>query len=826
MSLFISRPVRELLGLRADPILARTHSSQEQFIEARRLANLIDETHAAFGVSAGELNALSSFVEVLRGLIERHLERFPGLLEEILAELNQTVGADIVSGVLDHFADEFLLRSNTGDSSSIGVNQPRTEILKELLVFRVVAGNPAADPFSGWLTESPAFARAEVVEVGRHLEEILFRLPSVVSKHSSWGDELWAPSRTAPFSLGDQLRFLGERWAPELGDATASVLGALDLIAEEEAPKFPPGPGPVELPAFEHLEREVEAFSPDSDWMPGLVLLAKNCLIWLSQLTEKYGRSIKCLDQIPQEELEEMAQLGITGLWLVGIWERSAASKQIKRLTGNIGAEASAYALAGYRVAANLGGEAALELLRESAAAQGIRLAADMTPNHLGVDSDWVVEHPERFLSSSSCPFPAYAFSGSDLSGSDAVGIYLEDHYLDRSDAAVVFKRVDRATGEERFIYHGNDGTSTPWNDTAQLDYLRAETREAVMESILQVARQFSVIRFDAAMTLAREHIQRLWYPQPGHGGAIPSRAEHAMAGRRFDELMPKEFWREVVDRVEAEVPGTLLLAEAFWLMEGYFVRSLGMHRVYNSAFMNLLRDGENAKLRTFIRETLAFDARILERYVNFLTNPDEKTALEQFGDSDRYFGTCVLMVTLPGLPMFGHGQFEGFSEKYGMEYGKAFHDESTNEEILARHRREIVPLLKRRQLFATARNFALLDFLEQGAVNENVIAFSNRLGEKSVLVVMNNSARATTGYIPGVFGNGGLLARESSPETASKATNTAESRLRIKYYDSISGRSYLRSDEEAQAMGLSLHLDSFGYGVFEGFERIADDSR
>ena len=37
---------------------------------------------------------------------------------------------------------------------------------------------------------------------------------------------------------------------------------------------------------------------------------------------------------------------------------------------------------------------------------------------------------------------------------------------------------------------------------------------------------------------------------------------------------MPAEFWRDVVDRVAAEVPGTLLLAEAFWMMEGYFVRS------------------------------------------------------------------------------------------------------------------------------------------------------------------------------------------------------------------------------------------------------------
>ena len=90
---------------------------------------------------------------------------------------------------------------------------------------------------------------------------------------------------------------------------------------------------------------------------------------------------------------------------------------------------------------------------------------------------------------------------------------------------------------------------------------------------------------------------------------------------------MPEEFWREVVDRVSTELPDTLLLAEAFWLMEGYFVRTLGMHRVYNSAFMNMLRDQENDKYRRLLKETLEFDPQILQRYVNFMSNPDEQTA-------------------------------------------------------------------------------------------------------------------------------------------------------------------------------------------------------
>ena len=72
------------------------------------------------------------------------------------------------------------------------------------------------------------------------------------------------------------------------------------------------------------------------------------------------------------------------------------------------------------------------------------------------------------------------------------------------------------------------------------------------------------------------------------------------MTTSQFNDAIPNEFWREVVDRVAKECPDTLLLAEAFWMMEGYFVRTLGMHRVYNSAFMNMLKKEENQKYRAW----------------------------------------------------------------------------------------------------------------------------------------------------------------------------------------------------------------------------------
>ncbi len=358
---------------------------------------------------------------------------------------------------------------------------------------------------------------------------------------------------------------------------------------------------------------------------------------------------------------------------------------------------ASAYSLDDYRIAADLGGDAAHANLRDRAAARGIRLASDMVPNHMGIDSRWVIDHPDRFIWVPEPPFPAYTYTGDNLADDDRVEIRLEDHYWNDTDAAVVFERRDRATGDVRYVYHGNDGTSFPWNDTAQLDYLKADVREAVIQTILEVARRFPVIRFDAAMVLAKRHIERLWWPEPGQGGAIPSRSHYAMTKAAFDALMPDEFWREVVDRVAAEAPDTLLLAEAFWMMEGYFVRTLGMHRVYNSAFMHMLRDEDNAGYRKVIRDTLEFDPEIIKRYVNFMTNPDEETAIEQFGTGDKYFGVATLLATLPGLPMIGHGQIEGFGEKYGMEFRRARLDEQPNEELIARFEREIVPLLHER---------------------------------------------------------------------------------------------------------------------------------
>jgi glycosidase len=640
---------------------------------------------------------------------------------------------------------------------------------------------------------------------------------------------LRSPAIEVPHSLAGQLEYIRQHWGFLVSNYLSRLLSSIDLIKEEQKITFL-GPGPAEVYKFKGLESEPEQFTPDRDWMPQLVLMAKNIYVWLDQLSKTYGRLITKLNEIPLEELETLQRIGFSGLWLIGLWERSPASQKIKQLCGNPEAVPSAYSLFDYQIAEDLGGEEAYQDFRDKAWRCGIRLASDMVPNHVGIYSRWIIEHPDWFISLDHNPYPWYTYGGSDLSHDERVGLFVEDHYYSRTDAAVVFKRDDRWTGSEQYVYHGNDGTSMPWNDTAQLNYLNPEMREAMIQTILHVARKFPVIRFDAAMTLTKRHFQRLWFPQPGTGGAIPTRAEFGMSKQEFDRAMPNEFWREVVDRLAVEAPDTLLLAEAFWLLEGYFVRTLGMHRVYNSAFMNMLRDEDNAKYRTVLKNTLEFDPEVLRRFVNFMNNPDERTAVDQFGKDNKYFGICTLMITLPGLPMFGHGQIEGYAEKYGMEYRRSYWDENPDKSLMERHEREIFPLLHLRYLFAGVDNFLLYDFYSaDGKVNEDVFVYSNAVGSERSLVAYHNRNNNASGWIrtSTMFStkNHADGKRVLIQKTLGVGLSIPPTHNRFTIFrDHLSRLEYIRQNVDLCEKGLYVELGPYEYHVFIDFREREDD--
>jgi ADP-glucose type glycogen/starch synthase len=704
------------------------------------------------------------------------------------------------------------------------VNERRQlqEFLLELVVLYVQKNNPALKGAAQLFSDEEERLN-RLTDYRKYLLELNQAIPEVDDGFSGQSfnllERLLQPLRQSK-TLYEQLQLLRNIWGAILPEELLARISTA-LIQFEREGVIPGFPGEPQLdamdPAVSFADEEYANFTVDNDWMPRTVLLAKSVYVWLEQLSRKYRREVRRLDQIPDGELDDLAASGFTSLWLIGIWKRSKASLKIKNLCGQVQVAASAYAIDDYSVADDLGGEGALHRLRNRCRMRGIDLACDVVTNHTGIESAWMREHPDWFIQLSHPAYPGYSFSGPDLSEDAAYSIQIEDGYFDHSEAAVVCRYQNRFSGEERFIYHGNDGTHLPWNDTAQLNYLLPQVREAMIQLILRVAKDFRIIRFDAAMTLAKRHFQRLWYPLPGGGAGVPSRADHAMSPGEFNRVFPVEFWRELVDRIREEAPDTLLVAEAFWLMEGYFVRTLGMHRVYNSSFMNMLKTEDNAKYRETLQNILSFDPAILQRFVNFMSNPDEKPAIEQFGDGDKYFCVATLLATMPGLPMFGHGQIEGFTEKYGMEYLTPRWDEAPNRGLIERHRRQLFPLLRRRALFSGAKYFQLYDFVSTYGVEQDVFAYSNGLGDERVLILCNNSPKQISGRIGAPVA---MAERQGLSVQSACAIDTSSDFVLL--HNRVTDDQQLQSAQQLRGGG-DFHLQPYDHLVFSGFEALHD---
>jgi hypothetical protein len=235
-----------------------------------------------------------------------------------------------------------------------------------------------------------------------------------------------------------------------------------------------------------------------------------------------------------------------------------------------------------------------------------------------------------------------------------------------------------------------------------------------------------------------------------------------------------------------------------------------------------MLRDEDNANYRLVMKNTIEFDPQVLKRYVNFMNNPDEKSAAEQFGTLDKYFGVCTLMVTLPGLPMFGHGQIEGYREKYGMEYRYAKWNEFTDEGLVRGHEWRIFPLTHRRYIFAEVDNFLLYDFYTpEGNVNEDVFAYSNRTGDPDNaqgrdrgLVVYQNKYAETRGWLKTSAAYMHKASGNLVQKTLSDGLGLPGEGYAL-FKDYVSGLEYIRSCQELIGKGLFVSLGGYQCHVF-----------
>ena len=351
-------------------------------LNARRPANQT--------VRAGQINALGLIDELQHAVARAYREhRNPKVMAEALDWLAIRIGPAAVETALRRFVDEFppvavYKNALTVDEYLAGETKGlahRQAALEEMLMLWLANLNPAFAPFRELFDDAPLAAETAYPKIMAGLREVFAAQPLFGPDNQNLIDLLRAPALAAPDSLAAQLVFIRSKLGAVLGDLVLRVLGGLYFIREEERAIFY-GHGPAQSPALgpgaqaaslalfgpageggvstsasgSALDPEPERFSVDLHWMPNLVLIAKNSYVWLYQLSKKCKRPITRLNEIPDEELDALQRAGITGLWLIGLWERSRASRRIKQMMGNPEAEASAYSLYDYAIAEDLGG--------------------------------------------------------------------------------------------------------------------------------------------------------------------------------------------------------------------------------------------------------------------------------------------------------------------------------------------------------------------------------------------------------------------------------------------------------------------------------------
>jgi len=103
-----------------------------------------------------------------------------------------------------------------------------------------------------------------------------------------------------------------------------------------------------------------------------------NTRVWLTELSRTLGRPAT-LDDIPDGELDRLAKTGFDWVWFLSVWQTGPAGQRVSRSNQEWRREfqetlqdlreedipGSGFAIAGYTVHGNLGGDAALARLRE-----------------------------------------------------------------------------------------------------------------------------------------------------------------------------------------------------------------------------------------------------------------------------------------------------------------------------------------------------------------------------------------------------------------------------------------------------------------------------
>lgn len=343
-----------------------------------------------------------------------------------------------------------------------------------------------------------------------------------------------------------------------------------------------------------------------------------NTRCWLHELSEDAGKPVQ-LGDVPDVELDEWRDLGFTHIWLMGVWKTDPRSREqslndktlYKRITTALpdwqpeDVAGSPYAIGEYSVSEAMGGDEGLASFRKRLNERGLKLILDFVPNHVGLSHSWLQFWPHLFVPGT--PGDPNAF-------------------------------VTQVKDGAHWIAHGKDPHFPGWKDTAQLDFRRAETHQAVLADLQLVADRCDGVRCDMAMLILRDIFENTWANAPFQG-----------------EKTDRQFWSHAIPAVKEHHPDFLFLAEVYWDLERELLQ-LGFDYTYDKWLYDHLRNDNGNEARKQLR---AADSDFLARSVHFLENHDEARAARVF-DRAEYRAALTLICGLPGMKLFHYGQLEG----------------------------------------------------------------------------------------------------------------------------------------------------------------------
>ncbi len=437
-------------------------------------------------------------------------------------------------------------------------------------------------------------------------------------------------------------------------------------------------------------------------WPKHPVIYEINTWVWLQELSQKYKTPVT-LSKVPREVWDSLADLEVDAIWFMGVWERSPAGIAIAnkderlletfrlslpefRPEDNVG---SPYCVKQYSVDARLGGPRGLTAARRELGRRGLRLILDFVPNHVAPDHPWVTKHPEYFVQGNA---------------DDA-----------RNDPAsfVEFGGKVFACGRDPFF--------PAWPDVLQLNAFQPGLRQAVIETLSDIAGQCDGVRCDMAMLLINSIFERTW-------------------GDRAGQRPATEYWVDAIGAVKKAHPDFLFMAEAYWDLE-WELQQQGFDYCYDKRLYDRLEHDAAESTRLH----LCADAGYQEKLVRFIENHDEPRALSAFS-CQKARAAAVVIAAIPGAKLFHEGQFEGRRARLPVFLGRRPR-EAEDTDLQAFYRR----LLKEASL-KELRNgqWQLCDITgwPDNSSCRNLIACCWRNGEERQLTVVNFSDSDAQGLV------------------------------------------------------------------------------